>query len=451
MTRLIVVLALALVLAPAMALVLGNREGEGLFSGRPRPIAVPAEVSSARPAPTPAAPASAPRFTRPEEEAVFEESARRAWRYVEGQTQAATGLPNSVIGYPYATIWDVASGLAAIYSARELGIIDEADYDARMGLALRTLGRLRLFDGAAFNKNYQVARGAPAGRNDRDLPARADGFGWSVVDLGRLLVWLKIVERSDPDHARQAAAIANRLDYDRLISGGYLRGSSVGSGGRLRSYQEGRIGYEQYAAAGLALWDHRAERALNWRANVQEVEVLGIPLLADKRPDAFLTGEPFFLIGMELGWWDPQWKGQAERVVAAQEARYDRTQKLTMASEDALPLAPYFFYYYTLYDAGEAFAVRTIGGGVPRPEPRWVSAKAAFAWYALSPDPYTWQVVQAVAQRASSPEIGWSSGFYEVSGKPTGSQNINTAAVILEAALYRERGEPLVVAAGRGR
>ena len=29
-----------------------------------------------------------------------------------------------------------------------------------------------------------------AGRNDRARPERADGYGWSVLDIGRLLVWL---------------------------------------------------------------------------------------------------------------------------------------------------------------------------------------------------------------------------------------------------------------------
>jgi hypothetical protein len=128
-----------------------------------------------------------------------------------------------------------------------------------------------------------VARGAVAGRNDRVRPERADGYGWSVLDLGRLLVWLKIIERADPEHAQLAAEIVERLDMDRLIADGYLQGGGITTTGRVRTYQEGRIGYEQYAAAGFALWDARAERALSWKANVEPATVLGVPILVDKR------------------------------------------------------------------------------------------------------------------------------------------------------------------------
>lgn len=452
MTRLIVVLTVALLLAPVLSLVLGSDTVEGLIS-RPKTVAVPTAVSSTSPTPAPSIPADPPTpvFTRPEEARLFDEATKTAWLYVNNQTHEATGLPNSVIGYHYATIWDIGSALAALYSARGLGLIDDADYHARMSRALRTIAALRLFDGAAFNKNYEIARGVTAGRNDRARPERSDGYGWSATDIGRLLVWLKIIERADPQHAEQAAAIVERLDMDRLVADGYLRGGGITTTGGVRTYQEGRIGYEQYAAAGFALWDARAPRALSWEANVDEVEVLGVPLLVDLRENGLLTSEPFFLIGLELGWWDPAWRTQAENVVAAQAARFEETGRLTMVSEDALPVAPYYFYYYTVFSNGEPFAVRAIGTRIPEPEPRWVSAKGAFAWYALMPDEYTWRVVQEVSEKAAAPDLGWSSGIYERTGRPTGSQNINTAAVILEAALYRRLREPLIVSAARER
>jgi hypothetical protein len=134
-------------------------------------------------------------------------------------------------------------------------------------------------------------------------------------------------------------------------------------------------------------------------------------------------------------------------VLAAQKARFDRTGQLTAVTEDALAVAPHYFYYYTLNFAGEDFAVAALTSRSPRSGPRWVSAKAAFAWYALFPGPYTWEVLQAVAP-AADPGLGWSSGIYEESGRPTGAQNINTAAVILESALYHARRRPLLPASG---
>lgn len=445
MTRLIVLLAIALVLAPIAALVRASGVADGLFGGADR-VAVPDELSvpAARPSAVPAQPPAAPLFRQPEEDSVFAAAAQAAWRYVVSQTQPATGLPNSVIGYPYATVWDVASGLAAIHSAHGLGLIERAEYDRRMGAALRTVGSLRLFDGAAYNKNYQIARGVPAGRNDREAPSRPDGYGWSAVDIGRLLVWLKIVERGAPRHAEAARAAVARLDLDRLVAGGYLRGASLDREQRVRAYQEGRMGYEQYAAAGFALWGAEVGRALDLEANGEPVEVLGVSLLDDRRGNAFLTSEPFYLMGLELGWWSPAWRTQAERVLAAQQARHRRTGQITLASEDAIPVAPYYFYYYTLHDDGEDFAVRAQGARLPRPEPRWVSTKAAFAWYAVLPGEYAWEALRHVSDRALDPTTGWHSGVYERTARPTGSQNVNTAAVVLEAALYHRTRRPLI-------
>ncbi|HEY0303327.1 MAG TPA: DUF3131 domain-containing protein, partial [Longimicrobiales bacterium] len=49
-----------------------------------------------------------------------------------------------------------------------------------------------------------------------------------------------------------------------------------------------------------------------------------------------------------------------------------------------------------------------------------------------------------LVQRARA-NVGWSSGVMERSGAATRSYDINTAAVILEAAAYRKLGRPLLV------
>ena len=77
--------------------------------------------------------------------------------------------------------------------------------------------------------------------------------------------------------------------------------------------------------------------------------------------------------------------------------------------------------------------------------PRWVSTKAAFAWHALLPDDYTRQVLDTVRTKARVGGV-WGAGVFD-SGRPTGNPNINTAAVILEAALYRKVDRPLLVSA----
>ena len=439
MQRFIIVLTALLLAAPLLSL-LGRDEGL-----RAEPVRPPQGLFDPAAAPLPAAVSgpSAPEFQRPEEDSIFRAAAELAWRYVEQQTQPTTGLVNSVIGYPYATIWDMASGLAALYSAHRLELIGDAEYDERMERALGTIRELPLFAGGAFNKNYHVGRGVPAGRNDQEP---GEGYGWSATDVGRLLIWLRIISEGDPQHAAAAAAIVERLEFDRLVRDGYLWGEDLDRTGRRRAYPEGRIGYEQYAAAGFALWEAYADSALSIRENAEEIEVLGVPLLTDRRGQAHLTSEPFLLLALEVGWWSPHWRELAMGLLEAQQARFESSGQVTIVSEDAVPVPPYYFYYYTVHGRGEDFAVVTLTAPSALPGPRWISAKAAFAWYAVAPGDYTWRALQTV-QPAADPATGWQSGIFEQSGRPTGGQNINTAAVILEAALFHQLRTPLLAAA----
>jgi hypothetical protein len=440
MRRFIRLLSAALLAAPVFSLV--AEEAGYQRAERIRPPLALLYADSALPR-TPAGRAVPERFRAPAEDSLFAAAAEIAWTYVDAHYHPSTGLTSSVISYPYATLWDIGSTLAAYHAAHELGLIDRADFMARAGRALGTLRNVTLFDDVAFNKNYQIAAGIPAGRNDRET---AEGYGWSATDLGRLLVWLKIVATAHPELAVPAERVVDRLDFDRLIRDGYLRGEDLDRRGRRRAYQEGRLGYEQYAAAGFALWGHHADRALSTRENTRPVEVFDVPLLVDRRSGGHLTSEPFLLLGLELGWWAPGWRALADAVLVAQRDRYDATGQITIVSEDAIPLPPHYFYYYTVHEAGDDFAVVSLQASSPLDEPRWVSAKAAFGWYALRPGPYTWRALQVV-QPAADPARGWGSGIYEGTSQPTGGQNINTAAVILEAALYHRLGRPILAAA----
>jgi hypothetical protein len=279
---------------------------------------------------------------------------------------------------------------------------------------------------------------------DRSQRISSRGYGWSTTDLGRLLTWLRIIAVNQPRFAPQVNAIVKRLNMARLINNGYLQGTDIDPRtGQLRVYPEGRMGYEQYAAAGLALWGFRAEKALDARLNAQPVNVLGVTIIADKRGDERITSEPYIMMGMETGWYSPELREQAWRVLAAQEARYKSTGTITMVSEDALPDPPNYFYYYDVYRQGRPFVVDAQGSQSFVESPRWLSSKAAFAWHALLPTPYTFTALQAV-QGAALPGRGWGAGVYEGTLRPTGDASLNTAALILEAAVFNLRGHPFL-------
>lgn len=376
-----------------------------------------------------------------DERELYLDAARTAWAFVNRNYQPSTGLARAHDTYQYVTLWDVASLLAATYSAHEMGLIADAAYNQRIQRALTTISTMDLFDGAAFNKSYDSKTGKMIDRNQR-ISSR--GYGWSVTDIGRLLIWLRIIAVNQPQFANQATAAVKRLNISRLINDGYLQGTDIDPrSGQLRVYPEGRMGYEQYAAAGLALWGFRAEKALDARINAQPVNVLGVTIIGDKRGDERITSEPYIMMGMETGWYSPELREQAWRVLAAQEARYKATGIITMASEDALPDPPHYFYYYNIYRQGRPFVVDAQGVPGFVESPRWLSSKAAFAWHALLPTPYTMIALQAV-QPASIPGRGWGAGVYEGSRRPTGDASLNTAALILEAAVYNLRGHPFL-------
>jgi hypothetical protein len=389
----------------------------------------------------PTAAATPPPVSEAEQREVMLASARSAWAFFRRNYHASTGFVGATDVYPYITVWDVGSTLAAYLAARELGFITPDDYRDRVTRVLRSLEVARLHDGAAFNRLYAAASGRMVGRNH--LPTTG-GHGWSATDLGRLLVWLKIVSTHDRDFEPAARRIVERLDLDRVVRDGYLRGEELTPRGRRRLFQEGRIGYEQYAAAGFALWGIRADSALDLHANARPLTVFGQPVLADRRGDDLLTSEPIVMLGLELGWPSAEWDQLARAVLAAQEERHRRTGLVTIVSEDAVPRPPAYFYYYLLHHNGQDFVVLTPTHNIVPWNLRWVSAKAAFAWHALYPSAYTWLAVQTV-RPAESPNAGWSAGVYERSKVRVPSTNLNTAAVILEAAAYALRGCPFIV------
>ena len=368
-------------------------------------------------------------------------SARSAWAYVRRNYHPSTGFVGATDQYPYVTVWDVGSILGAYLAARELGFITPDDYRERVSRVLRSLESARLHDGVAFNRLYAAGSGRMVGRDHRPTTG---GHGWSATDLGRLLLWLKIVATDDRAYEATARRIVGRLDVDRLVRDGYLRGEELTPRGRRRLFQEGRIGYEQYAAAGFALWGIRAESALDLHANSTPVTVFGQSVLGDRRGDDLLTSEPLVMLGLELGWPSADWERLARAVLAAQEERHRRTGLVTIVSEDAVPRPPAYFYYYLLHHNGQDFVVVTPSHDLVPWNLRWVSAKAAFAWHALFPSAYTWLALQTV-KGAESPNVGWSAGVYERSRIRVQSNNLNTAAVILESAAYFMRGCPLII------
>lgn len=380
-------------------------------------------------------------FVSSDDRRLFNDAARSAWAYVARHYEPATGLVDATSGYAYATVWDIASGIAALYCGHALKFLDAGDYDRRMRRVLLTLRTMDVVDNAAFNKVYSTRTATMVGRDQRPS---ARGYGWSATDIGRLLVWLKIVAQTQPAYAADAAAIVKRLDMTRMVADGYMWGQDFDAAWSPRRYQEGQIGYEQYAASGFAAWGASVDHARRLEENGLPVTIMGHTLYADLRGRDRLTSDPVVLMGLEIGW-DPPMERLARDLLGVQGARFRTTGLVTMIAEDSIGRPPDFFFYYSAYTHRKAFGVDVQRRGAFVDEPRWVSAKAAFAWHALLPRQYTRLAMRTVQPARTA--AGWGSGVFEGTGTSTAALNINTAAVILTAALYERRGQPIISAA----
>lgn len=389
------------------------------------------------PAPSQSVPVPA---TADEQSAFMLRSAQAAWSYVTREVTSA-GFIGATKNYQFLTAWDMASLLAAAYSARELGFITTAEYTRFVSRTLTSIEKMPLYDKAAFNRLYSARNGAMV---DSKAERSKVGMGWSALDHGRLFVWLKLVAETDPSFATRAQAIVSRLDMSRLVKNGYMQGEEIlARSNKRRVYQEGRVGYEQYAAEGFALWGAAVDSARDFAINGTPVLLNGQTIITDKRGGDVMTSEPFVMMGLELGWPNDTWRNLSRAVLAAQEARYKQTGIVTMVSEDAIPVPPAYFYYYLLYQNGKPFVVTTVSGATSPRFPRWVSAKAAFGYHALVPSDYTWRALQTV--KYGGDPRGWTAGVYEGTRRSTSTYNLNTAAIVMESAAYVKRGCPLIL------
>lgn len=363
-----------------------------------------------------------------EEVAHYQDLARAAWQYLDKHYQPSTGFVKATPEWANTTLWDVGGQLLAYHAARELGLLAPEEYTRRTTRLLETLERLPLFRNAAYNKTYTTKDGQ-----------FGDGRqGWSATDLGRFLLGLHIIKVREPRFAAQIDRVVNRIDFKQVVKDGYVHGQLIGSKGQPWTFQEGRIGYEQYVAAGFAPWGQDVRNALSVGTNAKPVKVLGVDLVRDGRGLDRLLSEPFILYGLEVGMPEDV-RRLAEQLLQVQEARYRQTGKMTIVTEDAVGVPPHYFYYYCAYCNGKPFVVDISSPGQELDSPRWVSTKGAYGWHALMPNEYTQKAVAHVAA-AKDPARGWSSGVYEDNGKSTMTWDVNTAAVLMEIAYYQLRG-----------
>lgn len=379
------------------------------------------------------------------------EMARTAWSYFERGYQTETGLVNAVGSFPSTTMWDTASYISAMVAAYELCIIDKREFDSRTTKLLNTLRNLDLFRGEAPNKVYNTQTAEKV--NYANEPGEV---GMSALDIGRMLIWLRVLKERYPYLSNSVDNVPMRWNFCNLVNDdGRMFGSFVRGDGTTRYVQEGRLGYEEYAAKGFALWDFEVDRAMSPEpiayTTIYDVKVPydGRDPRVFKNQNYVLT-EGYILDGLELGWDLPTdefnngfiashgWRAEfANRIYLVQQRRFEQTGVITARSEHQVNGSPYFVYDSIFADG---YAWNTLDPtGEYQPDRAAVAAKAAIGLWALWETDYTDLLFETVAD-LSEPDRGFYEGLYENGNGFIPLQTANNNGIILAALLYKVQG-----------
>lgn len=380
------------------------------------------------------------------------EMARIAWRYFENNYQESTGLVNAVNNYPSVTWWDAASYLAGMVSAYELKIINKEEFDRRLIKFIATLNTLDLFQGEMPNKAYNTQTAAKV-----DYGNQPGEIGYSALDLGRLLIWLHIIKHRYPEFSSGIDSAVLRWNFCNIVDeNGTMFGALKEHNRPVQYLQEGRLGYEEYAAKGFQLWGFDTTQA-SLPEPFSTINLYGYDVPYDTRDPrklkahSYVVTESYVLDGIELGWdlaedrsshnqrYSNDWMAEfALQIYRVQEERYKQTGILTARTEHQLAGPPYFVYD-TIYTDG--FAWNTISeSGEYLPHFSAVAVKGALGMWVLWDTDYTDLLFNYISHLYDRDK-----GFYEGTFE-NGTGRINTFTsnnngILLEILLYKKQGK----------
>ena len=331
--------------------------------------------------------------------------------------------------------------MSAAICALRLGVIDRREFDAAISPVLVFLHAAPLARGQLPGRFYASNTGQLM-----DPPATDRDPGWSGVQLGRLLLWIKALALTYPQYAHAVNGIVERWQICAAVDGaGQILQGPPGSPAS-DTVSDLASGYGVYAAQGFRAWGLEvAENAPKGSDYSVTVEGADFPIAGPGSPVPPLHGVPYALLGIELGWRSPggaaldTQRVMGNRLFAAQERRRARTGIVTARADFRRNAAPY------------ALTGTVVGGGTPwatlaedgtsQPAFALISTKAAFAMWALSA-PSAKEAVAATATLFDN-DKGWLEGRYEASAGYEWTRTASTNAIVLECLLHREVGRIL--------
>lgn len=355
------------------------------------------------------------------------DDARLAWRYIDRFSDDKTGLCGGTASVSTLnralTLWDVASQLFAILSARDLKIIAQDEARARVRLILDNMPVTRIDDlplpPALFRANTLT-------------PVKP---GYDACDTGRFLIALDALVAAGLAGADQAASLLGRWDLAATI-----RDRRVFSHARGEWVDRNQSHCTPYTRRGFAAWGMEVDTPY---------PALTQPASGDARmrllyKAAFLGQigtEPFLLEAVEHRQ-SPQSRYLSDVLFDAQLGWFEQTGKLKCVSEAPLNFDPWFIYQGLRIDrTGEdAWGITTQNKFARYATPEFrarvelISAKSAYLWAAAYPHPYSDRLVDLIRSKARIEGLGFSVGVFASSLEPMqGYSDLNTNGIILTA------------------
>lgn len=371
--------------------------------------------------------------------------AKTAWQYFENNFNPKTGLVNSINEHTSTTMWDTGSSLGAFISARDFHLINQYEFDQAIMALLKTLGTMDLFEDLAPNIVYNTET---AKMIDYAGTVVDKGIGVSALDLSRLAFWLNTLQCMHPKYYNPVNKILSRWDFSYLVKNDELYGIARENGGTgaMKSVQQGRLGYEQYAGKIVESLGFSASVAASYenkyRANT---EILGLSIAHDNRDprlngvNNFVVTDSYTLDAMELGL-DEENTPLLRNIFELQKKRWQETGIPTAISDDNINQAP-FYLYNTIFSAGLTFTTTT-DTGVAHDDLKSVSTKSAMSLAILFPDDDYSKILLSTVESAYNPDQGWYSGVFEDGGY-NDVTTAHTNGVILGTLLYKKYGAML--------
>lgn len=375
------------------------------------------------------------------------EWARIAWRYFENNTQPQTGLVNGSNNQPRVTLWQMGDTLIALLSAKELGLVQEAEFDDRLTRLLGTFNRLTLTDTRTPGRLYSSQTATPI-----DFTGKPANSGWSAKDMARLMLALRLTAERAPQYREYLDKIILRWNFCLVMDKeGELWSASLQNGQPVVR-EELRLGESEYAASAFRLWGFPVGKAFSPPS--RNVIIYQRSLAVDARDPrttwqpSLITTLPSMLPGLEFGWQQPglpkdvqnALRSRAEGVWLSQKTRWERDKVLTARADFSLSQVPWHVED-TVW--GNGYAWNTFGDdGHDYPRLAQVTTKAVFTLWALWDTDYT-DALMAVTEHLNNPQQGWFEGRVEATGDTNPMITLSTNAMVLETLFYKHNGGPL--------